>query len=147
MTQIVIQFKHAPAMLFQHTSVDRLTTNRLYIHIQPKEGISLRFGAKVPGPVLTMGAVEMDFDYVDYFGKDASTGYETLLYDAMIGDATLFQRADMVEAGWRWCSRCSTSGRRSRPGASRTTPAGSWGPQEADELLSRDGRHWESSGT
>jgi glucose-6-phosphate 1-dehydrogenase len=147
MTQIVIQFKHAPAMLFQHTSVDRLTTNRLYIHIQPKEGISLRFGAKVPGPVLTMGAVEMDFDYLDYFGKVPSTGYETLLYDAMIGDATLFQRADMVEAGWAMVQPILDVWKALPARSFPNYPAGSWGPREADELLRRDGRHWENSGT
>jgi glucose-6-phosphate 1-dehydrogenase len=146
-TQIVIQFKQAPAMLFQHTSVDRLTTNRLYIHIQPKEGISLRFGAKVPGPVLTMGAVEMDFDYVDYFGKVPSTGYETLLYDAMIGDATLFQRADMVEAGWSMVQPVLDVWKALPPRSFPNYAAGTWGPQEADELLRRDGRHWENSGS
>ncbi len=147
MTQIVIQFKHAPAMLFQHTSVDRLTTNRLYIHIQPKEGISLRFGAKVPGPVLTMGAVEMDFDYVDYFGKVPSTGYETLLYDAMIGDATLFQRADMVEGGWAMVQPILDVWKALPPRNFPNYPAGTSGPPEADELLKREGRHWENSGT
>ena len=147
MTQIVIQFKQAPAMLFQHTSVDRLTTNRLYIHIQPKEGISLRFGAKIPGPVLTMGAVEMDFDYVDYFGKNPSTGYETLLYDAMIGDATLFQRADMVEAGWSMVQPVLDVWKALPPRSFPNYASGSWGPGEADELLRRDGRHWENSGT
>jgi glucose-6-phosphate 1-dehydrogenase len=147
MTQIVIQFKQAPAMLFQHTSVDRLTTNRLYIHIQPKEGISLRFGAKIPGPLLTMGAVEMDFDYVDYFGKVPSTGYETLLYDAMIGDATLFQRADMVEGGWSMVQPILDVWKALPPRSFPNYPAGSWGPEEADALLRRDGRHWESSGT
>jgi len=146
-TQIVIQFKQAPAMLFQHTSVDRLTTNRLYIHIQPKEGISLRFGAKVPGPVLTMGAVEMDFDYSDYFGKVPSTGYETLLYDAMIGDATLFQRADMVEAGWSMVQPVLDVWQALPPRSFPNYAAGTWGPPEADELLSREGRHWENSGT
>jgi glucose-6-phosphate 1-dehydrogenase len=146
-TQIVIQFKHAPAMLFQHTSVDRLTTNRLYIHIQPKEGISLRFGAKVPGPLLTVGAVEMDFDYVDYFGKVASTGYETLLYDAMIGDATLFQRADMVEAGWSMVQPILDVWKALPPRSFPNYASGSWGPAEADELLRREGRHWENTGT
>jgi glucose-6-phosphate 1-dehydrogenase len=145
-TEIVIQFKHAPAMLFQHTSVDRLTTNRLYIHIQPKEGISLRFGAKVPGPVLTVGSVEMDFDYVDYFGKVPSTGYETLLYDAMIGDATLFQRADMVEAGWAMVQPILDVWKALPPRSFPNYDAGTWGPKEADELLKRDGRHWENFG-
>jgi glucose-6-phosphate 1-dehydrogenase len=145
-TEIVIQFKHAPAMLFQHTSVEHLTTNRLYIHIQPKEGIALRFGAKVPGPVLTMGAVEMDFDYSDYFGKVPSTGYETLLYDAMIGDATLFQRADMVESGWGMIQPILDVWQALPARSFPNYAAGSWGPGDADELLKRDGRHWENFG-
>jgi hypothetical protein len=70
------------------------------IHIQPDEGISLRFGAKMPGPALELGAVDMAFNYADYFGSTPSTGYETLLYECMRGDSTLFQRADAVEAGW-----------------------------------------------
>jgi glucose-6-phosphate 1-dehydrogenase len=144
-TQIMIQFKHAPAKLFQHTSVDRLTTNRLYIHIAPKEGISLRFGAKVPGPTLHVGAVEMDFDYVDYFGSNPSTGYETLLYDVMIGDATLFQRADMVEAGWSMVQPILDIWKALPPRNFPNYEAGSWGPPEADALLARDGRHWENS--
>src|SRR5262245_5410988 len=104
-TEISIQFKRAPLLLFRDTPVERLRTNRLVIHLHPDEGISLRFGAKIPGPVMVVGAVEMDFNYVDYFGSTPSTGYERLLYDCMIGDATLFQRADMVEAGWRVIER------------------------------------------
>src|SRR5207249_6543057 len=99
-TEIAIQFRRVPFVLFRDTPVERLHTNRLTIRIQPEEGISLRFGAKVPGPIMRQGAVEMDFNYTDYFGSTPSTGYERLLYDCMIGDATLFQRADMVEAGW-----------------------------------------------
>src|SRR5262249_19486927 len=99
-TEIAIEFKRAPFVLFRKTSIERLTTNRLVLHIQPNEGISLRFGAKVPGPLERLGAVNMNFDYADYFGSTPSTGYERLLYDCMCGDATLFQRADMVEAGW-----------------------------------------------
>ena len=99
-TEIAIQFKRAPHMLFRDTPIDRLAPNRLVLHIQPDEGISLRFGAKVPGTLLKLGGVNMDFAYADYFGSTPSTGYERLLYDCMIGDATLFQRADMVEAGW-----------------------------------------------
>src|SRR5687768_165374 len=97
-TSIVIQFKKAPFMLFRDTPVERLTTNRIEIHIQPDEGITLHFGAKIPGPIVKMGAVDMDFNYVDHFGEQMSTGYERLLFDCMIGDATLFQREDMVEA-------------------------------------------------
>ena len=80
--------------------VEALAPNRLVIHIQPDEGISLSFSAKIPGPQLRLGDVNMHFDYDDYFGERPTTGYERLLYDAMLGDATLFQRADMVEAGW-----------------------------------------------
>ena len=99
-TQIVIRFRRPPFVLFRKTSVDKITPNELVINIQPNEGISLSFEAKVPGPVVRLGAVDMDFNYSDYFGTEPSTGYETLLYDCMMGDPTLFQRADMVEAGW-----------------------------------------------
>jgi glucose-6-phosphate 1-dehydrogenase len=145
-TEIVIQFKHAPAMLFQHTSVQRLTTNRLCIHIQPREGISLRFGAKIPGPVVSVGAVEMDFDYADHFGKVPSTGYETLLYEVMIGDATLFQRADMVETGWSMVQPIIDVWGALAPRSFPNYRAGTWGPGEADALLEREGRHWENFG-
>ena len=96
----MIQFRRAPFVLFRDTPVENLMPNQLVMHIQPEEGISLRFGAKVPGPMMRLGTVDMDFDYADYFGKQPSTGYERLLHDCMVGDATLFQRADMVEAGW-----------------------------------------------
>ena len=99
-TEIAIQFRRAPFVLFRDTPVDKLTPNLLVIHIQPDEGISLSFGAKIPGAHVQVGDVKMDFRYADYFGTEPSTGYERLLYDCMIGDATLFQRADMVEAGW-----------------------------------------------
>ena len=100
MTEVAIQFRRAPFVLFRDTPVDKLKPNVLVMHIQPDEGISLQFGAKVPGAHVTVGGVNMDFKYTDYFGTEPSTGYERLLYDCMIGDATLFQRADMVEAGW-----------------------------------------------
>src|SRR5579862_7666131 len=99
-TYIVIQFRRAPFVLFRDTQVETLMPNQLVLHIQPEEGIALRFAAKTPGPVMRLGTVDMDFQYSDYFGKESSTGYERLLHDCMVGDATLFQRADMVEAGW-----------------------------------------------
>jgi len=143
-SSIVIQFKRAPFVLFQNTPVEHLPTNRIVIHIQPDEGITLHFGAKIPGPIVDMGAVDMDFNYLDHFGEQISTGYERLLFDCMIGDATLFQRADMVEASWKivtplldvWSAI-----------PARTFPnyaAGSWGPEESDELLQRDGRSWKN---
>jgi glucose-6-phosphate 1-dehydrogenase len=141
-TEIVIQFKRAPLVLFRDTPVERLSPNRLIIHIQPDEGISLRFGAKLPGPTVAVGAVRMDFNYDDYFGSTPSTGYETLLYDAMKGDSTLFQRADAVEAGWQVLQPVldvwSALPARDFP----NYEAGSWGPTEADELVQRDGRRW-----
>jgi glucose-6-phosphate 1-dehydrogenase len=141
-TEIAIQFKRAPFLLFRSTPIDRLRTNRLVIRILPDEGISLRFGAKVPGPVMKLGAVEMDFDYADYFGTTPATGYERLLYDCMTGDATLFQRADMVEAGWSVIAPILDVWNALPPRAFPNYAAGSWGPEEADELLSRDGAEW-----
>jgi len=99
-THVVIQFRRAPFRLFRETQVETMMPNQLVLHIQPEEGISLRFAAKTPGTTMQLGEVNMDFAYADYFGASSSTGYERLLHDCMIGDATLFQRADMVEAGW-----------------------------------------------
>jgi len=141
-TEIAIQFKRAPFQLFRDTPVEALETNRLVLHIQPEEGLSLRFGAKVPGPIMHMGPVEMKFNYVDYFGRTPSTGYERLIYDGMIGDATLFQRADMVEAGWSVINPILDVWKALPPRAFPNYAAGSWGPKEADDLLARDGRHW-----
>ncbi len=141
-TEISIQFKRPPLLLFRDTPVDRLRTNRLAIRIQPNEGISLRFGAKIPGPIMRVGAVEMDFSYMDYFGSTPSTGYERLLYDCMIGDATLFQRADMVEAGWCVIEPVLDVWKALPPRAFPNYAAGTWGPKEADELLTRDGQEW-----
>jgi len=144
-TEIAIQFKRAPLILFRKTPVDRLTPNRLVLHIQPDEGISLRFGAKVPGPVVRLGSVDMAFQYKDYFGSKPSTGYERLLYDCMTGDATLFQRADMVEAGWSVVAPILDVWKALPPRSFPNYAAGSWGPKEADELLERDGRQWRRS--
>ena len=144
-TEIAIQFKRAPFVLFRKTSVEQLTTNRLVLHIQPDEGISLRFGAKIPGSVMNIGAVDMDFDYEDYFGDTPSTGYERLLHDCMVGDATLFQRADQVEAGWAVVDPIQKAWREANAPSFPNYQAGSWGPNEADELLQRDDREWEQT--
>src|SRR5262245_4966776 len=141
-TEVSIQFKQPPLLLFRDTPVERLRTNLLVIHIQPDEGISLRFGAKIPGPVMRQGAVEMDFNYVEYFGSTPNTGYERLLYDCMIGDATLFQRADMVEAGWKVIEPILDLWKALPPRAFPNYQSGTWGPKEADELLERDSREW-----
>jgi glucose-6-phosphate 1-dehydrogenase len=141
-TEIAIRFKQAPYALFRDTPVDRLTPNFLVLRIQPNEGIKLRFGAKVPGPVVRMGDVSMDFRYADYFSAAPRTGYETLIYDCMIGDATLFQRADNVEAGWRVVQPIVDSWAAGHGGVPAPYPAGSDGPREADDLLARDGHRW-----
>ena len=142
MTEVVIQFKSPPLMLFRKTPVDQLTPNVLVIRIQPDEGISLSFGAKIPGPKMQVGTVDMDFQYAEYFGDAPSTGYETLLHDVMAGDSTLFQRSDNVELGWNvvdpilkvWGSLGSHG--------LHSYASGTWGPPEADALLAKDGRMW-----
>jgi glucose-6-phosphate 1-dehydrogenase len=141
-THIVIQFRRAPFVLFRDTPVENLLPNQLVLHIQPEEGISLQFAAKVPGPIMRLGAVDMNFEYADYFGTQPSTGYERLLHDCMIGDATLFQRADMVEAGWCVVSPALDVWKALPPRQFPNYAAGSWGPKESDELLERDGRRW-----
>jgi glucose-6-phosphate 1-dehydrogenase len=144
-SSIIIQFKKAPLMLFRDTPVERLRTNRIVIHIQPDEGITLHFGAKMPGPIVQMGAVDMDFNYLDHFGKTISTGYERLLFDCMIGDATLFQRADMVEASWKIVTPVIDVWKAIPPRDFPNYAAGSWGPEDADQLLEQDGRSWKNA--
>jgi glucose-6-phosphate 1-dehydrogenase len=145
-TEIVIQFRRTPFVLFRNTTVKNLETNRLVIHIQPDEGISLSFGAKVPGSIMHLGLVNMDFDYNSYFGVEHSTGYERLLRDCMAGDPTLFQRADMVEAGWNVIQPIIDVWRALPARGFPNYAAGSWGPAEAADLLERDGRSWRQIG-
>ena len=138
-TEVAVQFKRAPLVLFRDTPVNSLNANQLIIHISPDEGISLRFGAKIPGAQMKVGEVEMDFNYADYFGTTANTGYEVLLYDGIMGDQTLYQRADMVEAGWTVVDPIIDVWKAL---AARNFPnyaAGSWGPEEATDIIARDG--------
>ena len=141
-SEIVIQFRRTPFVLFRNTTVRNLETNRLVIHIQPGEGISLSFGAKVPGSLMRLGLVNMDFNYNSYFGVEHNTGYERLLRDCMAGDQTLFQRADMVEAGWSVIQPVLDVWHAIPARGFPNYAAGSWGPAEADELLHRDGHAW-----
>jgi glucose-6-phosphate 1-dehydrogenase len=141
-TQVVIQFRRAPFMLFRETQVENMMPNQLVLHIQPEEGISLRFAAKTPGTTMQLGEVNMDFEYSDYFGVSSSTGYERLLHDCMIGDATLFQRADMVEAGWSVVNPALDVWKALPPRNFPNYAAGTWGPKESEELMERDGRRW-----
>jgi glucose-6-phosphate 1-dehydrogenase len=141
-TEIVVQFKRPPFALFRGTAVETLGANRLVIRVQPDEGIQLHFGAKIPGAVMRIGTVDMAFAYADHFGTEPATGYERLLYDAVQGDPTLFQRADMVEAGWSVVQPLLDVWQALQPRNFPNYSAGSFGPREADQLLERDGRTW-----
>jgi glucose-6-phosphate 1-dehydrogenase len=141
-TEIAIQFKRVPFALFRDTPVDALTPNVLVLQLQPDEGISLQFGAKRPGPEIRLGSVRMDFRYRDYFHSEPSTGYETLVYDCMIGDAMLFQRADSVEAGWSVVQPVLDLWHNDKKAPLEFYPAGTAGPDAAEELLARSSRKW-----
>jgi glucose-6-phosphate 1-dehydrogenase len=141
-TEIVVQFKKAPAVIFHGTPVTRLASNRLVFHIQPTQGIEVLFQAKIPGPTLHLQSVHMKFNYGDSFRASRYTGYEVMVYSCMNGDATLFSRTDLVETAWRiaqpildyWKSTPATE----FPNYTR----GSWGPKSASDLIQRDGRRW-----
>jgi glucose-6-phosphate 1-dehydrogenase len=141
-TEIAIQFKRAPFSLFRDTEVDRLSANNLVLHIQPEEGMTLRFGAKKPGPTVSIGQVEMKFNYGDYFQAQPATGYETLIYDCMKGDASLFQRADSIEAGWEIVQPIMDAWKKAGKVRLPSYEAGSSGPSEAAAMMERDGRRW-----
>jgi len=145
-TEIAIKFKQAPFAMFRDTPVDRLSQNYLIISTEPTEGIALEFNTKVPGPAINIDGVEMTFRYKDYFKAEPATGYETLIYDCMIGDNILFQRADSVEAGWRAVQPFLDAWKKAGAEGLKTYEAGSEGPEEANELLTRDGRSWRKLG-
>jgi glucose-6-phosphate 1-dehydrogenase len=143
-SEVVIQFKQAPFALFRATPVERLTPNDMRILIQPEECVTLRFSAKIPGPSVRMDGVAMEFNYRKHFNAAPNTGYETLIYDCMMGDPTLFQRADNIEAGWRVVQPILQSWAEERATELPVYHAGSSGPREGDALLERDHRHWRS---
>ncbi len=145
-TEVAIKFKQAPFAMFRCTPVDRLSQNYLVISVEPTEGITLQFNTKVPGPTITIDGVEMKFRYKDYFKAEPSTGYETLIYDCMIGDNILFQRADSVEAGWQGVQPFLDAWKKAGAKGLEFYKAGSEGPACADELLKRDGRSWRKLG-
>ncbi len=134
-TQIAIRFRRAPHVVFRGETVAQ---NWMVLDIQPKEGISLSFGAKQPGPQMEISPVVMDFNYADSFGPGSDNAYTTLLNDCMRGEATLFERSDNVEASWELVAPLLTAPRPSFP----NYEAGSWGPAAADEMLQRDSREW-----
>ena len=146
-TEIAVQFRQAPYALFRDTPVEKLPPNILTLRIQPDEGLSISFSAKRPGSEIEIDGVAMDFAYRDYFTPLATVGYETLIHDCLVGDATLFQRADTVEASWRAVQDLLDSWARNPPGdfPNGDFPnyaAGSAGPGAAEALLARDGRAW-----
>jgi glucose-6-phosphate 1-dehydrogenase len=145
-TEIAIRFKHAPYAPFEDTHVDKLPPNWLVLQIQPDEAISLQFEVKRPGPVVDLAAVRMEFKYRDWFPREPNVGYETLIYDCMIGDQTLFQRADMVEETWRVVQPVLDAWAAAPPRHFPNCAAGSDGPRAADQLLQKEGRAWRPVG-
>jgi glucose-6-phosphate 1-dehydrogenase len=141
-TEVALTFRQVPFLLFDHRASRDLRPNTLILRIQPDEGISLEFGAKVPGEKFHLRSVAMDFSYAEAFaGADAADGYERLIHDAMVGDATLFIRSDEVEQAWRIVDPYLEAW--SEPGASlHFYEAGSWGPHMADLLVERSGDEW-----
>ncbi len=143
-TDIVVHFRQAPYAMFRDTPVDRLTPNNLTVNIQPSQGITLGISAKIPGPKMDLAGVEMAFRYQDAFKVEPNVGYETLIYDCLIGDATLFQRADNIDAAWAVVDPALQAW-----AANKTPPefyaAGSDGPAGAQALVQRDGRSWGST--
>jgi len=144
-SEIVIQFKRPPLSLFKNTATDSLKPNTLILKLQPDEGATLSFGAKIPGPKIDIGQVKMDFHYKDYFQNAPSTGYETLIYDCMIGDATLFQRSDSVMAGWKIVEPLQKAWSQGDAPLA-FYEAGSQGPNEVDQLLHASGWSWNQIG-
>jgi len=140
-TTIAIQFQRAPHPPFAEIAGDGLRPNVLLIHVQPDEGVSLAIGAKVPGQGMSIRTVHMDFLYGGAFRTGLPEAYERLILDAMLGDATLFTRADEVDEQWELVDSIVAAWRRDRPNFPNYE-AGTWGPRSADELIHRDGRSW-----
>ena len=140
-TEVAIQFKRVPHLPFSYAAAEQLEPNVLVLHIQPDEGISLRFGAKVPSTRTQIRTVNMDFDYGTAFASPSAEAYETLLLDAMRGDPTNFTRQDAVTESWRVVEPALEAWQR-QAGAPHLYAAGTWGPDAADDLLARDGRRW-----
>ena len=141
LTEITVHFKAAPYRMFQDTPVEQMTPNVLRLQIDPEQGSTLEYNAKVPGPAMRLGRVSETMRYKDFFEEKPNVGYETLLYDCMTGDATLFQRADNIEAGWTAVQPLLDAWGRGE-GTVEEYAAGSDGPAGADALLARDGNAW-----
>jgi glucose-6-phosphate 1-dehydrogenase len=141
-SEAIVQFRPVPHRSFPFTALKDWPPNRLAIRIQPNEGVFLRVQAKVPGPTMRMQPVEMHFTYKEMFAAQAPEAYETLLLDVIRGDATLFMRADQVEAAWSAVMPILDSWAAHAPTEFPNYSAGSWGPNAADDMLAREGRRW-----
>jgi glucose-6-phosphate 1-dehydrogenase len=141
-SEICIQFRPVPHQSFPSTTVGQWRPNRLTIHIQPDEGILLRFLAKRPGPPMHLSPVNMRFSYREAFETTPPEAYETLLLDVIRGDATLFMRADQVEAAWSVVTPILNLWQEAPPADFPNYPAGTWGPETAEILVGQDGRSW-----
>jgi glucose-6-phosphate 1-dehydrogenase len=144
-TEITIAFKQPPLSIFKDAEgkgAEGVKNNVISMRIQPDEGITLRFGAKVPGPQMTIGQVNMNFSYAEAFGASSANGYERLLLDAMLGDATLFAHRDGVEATWALMTPLLEYWAKNPIKDFPNYPAGSWGPPTSDAMLKQDGRRW-----
>jgi glucose-6-phosphate 1-dehydrogenase len=139
---VSIHFMPAPSVLWRDTPVHEMKPNELQFHIQPEQGVQLSFEAKVPGPTMDLRTVTMRFSYEQAFETARGTGYETLLYDAMRGDETLFSRADLVEAGWEVIQPILDTWAQQPPKDFPNYAAGSWGPEAADRLIRESQREW-----
>jgi glucose-6-phosphate 1-dehydrogenase len=140
-TEIVVQLKSPPHVVFRGTTVESIEPNRLIFHIQPDQGIELRFQAKTPGPEMSLQKVNMRFDYSQAFTAARAVGYEVLIYNCMKGDPTLFSRTDLVETAWR-IAQPMLDAWKDQPSEFPNYAAGTWGPKAAYELIERDGRKW-----
>jgi len=140
-TEIAIQFRQAPLSLFG-SALAGMDPNLLVLRIQPDESISIKFSSKVPGQAINIRPVKMEFDYGSAFGMEPPEAYERLLLDGMLGDATLFTRADEVETAWSRIMPIMEGWKASPPGDFPNYEAGTWGPAAADNLMARDGRSW-----
>ena len=140
-TEIIVEFKKAPQVLFRNTPVRSIGANRLIFHIQPYQGIEVQFHAKIPGPTLRLQPVNMRFGYADAFKASRYTGYEVMIYSCTHGDATLFSRGDLVEAAWR-VAQPLLDYWQATPADFPNYARGTWGPTAACDLIERDGRHW-----
>ncbi|MGH2708755.1 MAG: glucose-6-phosphate dehydrogenase, partial [Actinomycetota bacterium] len=141
-TEIAVQFREPPHLMFPLENGETITPNVIAIRVQPNEGISLTFDIKVPGIGVRMAAAKMDFRYAEAFGEATHSAYETLLLDCMVGDATLFTRGDAVEAAWEVVDPVIEAWNDKDPEHFPNYAAGSWGPAIADEFIARDGAQW-----